>query len=154
MSYSRHSLKKALQNQVRRLSEAVQTLEERSKRLSTLRLLTFLGGMGLIYVAARTDLVWLFVLCCLAFAGSFAALVLRHRAVDDACEKARIWKELREKHLHRMELDWEGIPAPEATDPDADHPFARDLNLAGLHSLHHLSDTTIYRGAARGCWAG
>lgn len=146
MSYSRDSLRAALRNQLRRLKEKSEGLERRSRRLSNFRLAAFLGGMGLLYVVARWQNPWLFGLALLLFAGGFAALVILHRKVDRAAEKFRIWGEIRRGHLNRMELNWQEIPWRPPPEAASDHPFARDLNLVGEHSLLHLADTATFEG--------
>lgn len=149
MAYTRDSLKNALNNQLRRLQKRSERLSRLGQRLSNLRLVVFLGGMGVLYGVARLRDPWLFAVACLLFAGGFFALARRHRRVDEAARKFDIWHDIRRRHRDRMDLRWEGIPyrPPEGVDPD--HPFARDLNLVGEHSLLHLADTAIYEGGRR-----
>lgn len=146
-NYSTKSLQQALLNQVRRLEEKIKKLEHKSSRLSTWRLLTFIGGLVICYFSAKTGSPWMFGFTVFAFVVGFAYLVRLHRQITDQKEIFSVWKEIRQKHLGRSSLDWEAIPAQDhvAESDLREHSFGPDLNIIGSHSLHRLMDTTIYK---------
>lgn len=145
-SYTRESLKKALQNQVRRLEHKTATFRQQSNRLSTVRLVVFLSGVLLVYLTATTGIEWLFGLVLFLFIGGFAILVSLHRRIDRNEEKFSILRDIRSQHLARLNLDWENIPAALYEYGEPSHPFAEDLHITGHHSLLRLIDTSIYEG--------
>jgi hypothetical protein len=53
-----------------------------------------------------------------------------------------MWIELKQTHLARLRLDWTAIPERPFMPLEA-HPYAKDLDLVGRHSLLHLLDTTV-----------
>ncbi|TAJ10423.1 MAG: hypothetical protein EPO61_03005 [Nitrospirae bacterium] len=54
----------------------------------------------------------------------------------------RNWRGLKRAHLARLALDWPAIPAHLVPTPEG-HPYARDLDVTGPHSLLHLLNTTV-----------
>lgn len=143
------SLKQALANQLRRLKTKNEKLEALSNRISALRFFDFLLAFALIFLAARTGSTPLFLLILGLGVLSFMGLVAWHRRIDEASTRFRHWMDIRSQHLARMDLDWEQIPAPPARPAADNHPFARDFDITGPHSLLHLLDTTTYPGSRR-----
>jgi len=148
-TYTRAQLQHALKNQVKRISGKVASLNALSKRFSTGRLVTFIIGMALIYMAASWGHLLLFVSFIALFIIGFGYLVHRHRQIDDTIEKLRIWKHIRNTHLSRMNLDWNQLPETSMQFSRQDHEYAHDLNLIGKHSLLQLIDTSIFAGGRK-----
>ncbi len=146
--YSRSSLQRALINQIKRLEKSVDTLSRQSKRLSGYRLATFISGVIICFIAAQTLNPWFFSATLIAFILAFGFLVSQHRRIDAFTEQFSIWKDIRATHLARLNLDWDDLPEPAPATINEDHPFASDLNITGLHSLHQLIDTAIYPGGS------
>lgn len=147
-TYSRNSLQQALQNQVRRLSDKIEELDQLSSRLSMARLGTFVGGLVLIYLAGTFGPEWLFWLSVVAFIGGFWKLIDTHNHVDHAIDKFTIWRSIRSKHIARLQLNWPHIPERQHSSKNyTNHPFANDLDLIGSHSLLQLIDTSTYDGS-------
>lgn len=146
--HSRSSLQRALTNQVERLEKSITTLSRQSRRLSNYRLIAFIAGAIVCFLAAQTLNPWIFAATLLVFILAFGFLVRQHRNIDTYAEQFSIWKNLRTTHLARMDLRWKDLPKPAATGENESHPFARDLNITGLHSLHQLIDMAIYRGGS------
>jgi MutS domain V len=65
-----------------------------------------------------------------------------HNRLESRLHRLRLWKHIKLVHLARLRLDWEHIPARPSSAPEQ-HPFAKDLDLVGPHSLLHLLDTTV-----------
>ncbi|MDX1671908.1 MAG: hypothetical protein R3211_06165, partial [Balneolaceae bacterium] len=146
--YHRKSLERALNNQLRRLNNKKSKVGRWSERISLWRLIVFIGGLTAIYMAARVGNPWLTGLVTAASVGGFGTLVSWHRRLDKILEKFSGWSEIRTAHLARMQLNWEGIPEYPPEHENREHPFGRDLNITGPHSLMHLIDISIYRGGS------
>lgn len=143
-TYSRKQLKRILSSQINRLKQRIAGLEATSKKLSTARLLTFLIGTTLIFVFASLDNTLLFTLSIVLTILAFGYLVYQHRKVEKTIERFRIWKDIRQSHLSRMNLEWEHIPEKNYNISRNQHAYATDLNIVGKHSLHQLIDTSIF----------
>ncbi len=146
-NYSRQSLANALNNQVRRLSDNIASLEKLSSRLSMGRLFGFVGGLSLVYIAGNWGPEWLFWVTLAAFLFGFSRLIKIHNQVEQSKEEFEIWKSIREGHLARQQLNWQIIPKRTTTSNYEDHPFANDLDITGNHSLLQLIDTSTYQGS-------
>lgn len=110
------------------------------------RLGGFIGGLAVVYAAGSMGPEWLFWLMLALFIYGFWQLVKEHRAVDKTVQKFSIWKNIRETHISRMDLNWNQIPGSSPSSDYTDHPFARDLNIIGEHSLLQLMNTANYQG--------
>ena len=147
MSYTAHSLRQALQNQIRRLQRQIDSLTQQNHRLSMSRLAAFLGGLVAIYIAGSYGPEWLFWITTLAFIGGFYQLINAHKKLEQSLKKFKIWKDIRSRHLSRQSLSWAKIPPKETTQDYKHHPYAHDLDIIGTHSLLELVDTGNYRGS-------
>lgn len=146
-NYSRQSLANALKNQVRRLSDQIESLKKISSRLSMVRLFSFLGGLTLVYAAGNWGPEWLFWVTLAGFLFGFSRLVKIHKKVEQSEEEFKIWKSIREAHLARQQLRWQKISKRKTTSNYDEHPFAKDLDIIGTHSLLQLIDTSTYQGS-------
>ncbi|SHE38846.1 MutS domain V [Fodinibius roseus] len=146
-TYTRDSLRQALQNQVRRLEQKISSLDRLSSRLSMMRLGSFVAGLSLVYLAGRLGPEWLFWLTLAAFIGGFWKLISIHSRVDHAVRKFKAWQTIRATHLSRQKLRWKDLSYRSPSEDYSDHPFAGDLNIIGEHSLLRLMDTATYQGS-------
>ncbi|HXT66187.1 MAG TPA: hypothetical protein VN657_05300, partial [Nitrospiraceae bacterium] len=76
------------------------------------------------------------------FAVLFLIVAAYHNRLESRMHRLRLWKQIKLVHLARLRLDWAHIPARPSSTPDQ-HPYAKDLDLVGPHSLLHLLDTTV-----------
>ncbi|HKK44713.1 MAG TPA: hypothetical protein VJ964_04290, partial [Balneolaceae bacterium] len=146
-TYTRDSLRRALQNQIGRLQTKESKLKQLSNRLSFGRLATFIGGFTFVYLAGEFGPEWLFWTILVAFILGFGKLIRIHKKIDATKQKITIWKSIRSTHLARQSLDWSHIPERSPSGSYADHPFGNDLNIIGQHSLLQLIDTSAYQGS-------
>ena len=111
----------------------------RGTAISRLRLLSFLGGVALVWWGtsrtgnARTAAVAAGAAALVAF----AILVVRHARILDEIERSESAVEVNAQGLARLARDWRAlpeVPPPPSLDLDA-HPYARDLDLFGHASL-------------------
>lgn len=139
-------MKNALKNQIRRLTQKLEKLEKLSSRISTFRLFDVVLAVLLIFLGARTGNAWLFYGIIILGVASFVILVTRHRKIDDWIEKMKGWIEIRKQHLAKMNLEWDEIPEANPQEDYEHHPFARDLDIVGKHSILQLINTAVYKG--------
>ncbi|NWF73197.1 MAG: hypothetical protein HXY51_09200 [Nitrospirae bacterium] len=78
----------------------------------------------------------------IAFVVLFLIVAIYHNRLETRLHRLRLWKQIKLAHLARLRLDWGNIPSHPSSAPDQ-HPYAKDLDLIGPHSLLHLLDTTI-----------
>jgi len=76
------------------------------------------------------------------FVGLFLIVAGYHNRLESRLHRLRLWKQIKLVHLARLRLDWQHIPARPSSAPEQ-HPYAKDLDLVGPHSLLHLLDTTV-----------
>lgn len=78
----------------------------------------------------------------LAFVALFFIVAAYHNRLESRLHRLRLWKQIKLVHLARLRLDWPHIPPRPSSAPEQ-HPYAKDLDLVGPHSLLHLLDTTV-----------
>jgi hypothetical protein len=78
----------------------------------------------------------------IVFIALFLTVAVYHNRLESRLHRLRLWKQIKLVHLARLRLDWPHIPARSSNAPDH-HPYAKDLDLVGPHSLLHLLDTTV-----------
>ena len=76
------------------------------------------------------------------FIALFMIVAAYHNRLESRLHRLRLWKQIKLAHLARLSLDWDHIPSRSSRAPDQ-HPYAKDLDLVGPHSLLHLLDTTV-----------
>jgi len=72
----------------------------------------------------------------------FLILAWHHNKLEDRLHRLRCWRRIKQAHVARIRLNWADIPLRQAAVPER-HGYAKDLDLAGPHSLLHLIDHTI-----------
>jgi hypothetical protein len=78
----------------------------------------------------------------IVFIALFLTVAVYHNRLESRLHRLRLWKQIKLVHLARLRLDWPHVPARSSNAPDH-HPYAKDLDLVGPHSLLHLLDTTV-----------
>ncbi|MBC8071907.1 MAG: DNA mismatch repair protein MutS, partial [Deltaproteobacteria bacterium] len=109
--------------------------ERRSHALARLRLLAFAVAIGLL-VAAIDDRLhpgWIGVPLL-----AFGALVVVHERVHRRIDRARRAIAEHDAGLRRIDGSWPGHGNQRTDLADADHPYARDLDLFGTGSVFEL----------------
>lgn len=148
-SYTSGSLEEALKNQILRVKNKIAALEKLSSRISFIRFFDFALAIILVFIAAQAGSTFWFWVIMGAGAVSFWGLVRWHKKIDKAIEQNKGWVSIREQHLARKNLDWEGIPESTQIQNFNAHPFAKDFNLVGKHSLLQLINTASYDGGTK-----
>lgn len=148
---TRERRQRVLQRQVARLERRLAMLEQTSTRLTWARLLVFLAGVtfSAILFFLRGPVLWLGSL--ILWLIPFAFTVAYHRRIESAIRRHRLWRDIKQRHVARMDLDWARlpVPAPGAWNETGDHPFAGDLDLSGPRSLHALIDSAVSADGSR-----
>ena len=147
---TKHERLQALENQIFRLNRRVDTLNQRSNRLSWVRLAIFLGGFFLsIVIFFLASWPWALVAGAITLL-AFSIVAYFHRQVERSITRHKIWQQIKATHVARIKLDWANIPSISSKSPVTDHPFETDLDITGERSLHQLITTAIsYEGRQR-----
>ena len=120
----------------RRLAARRETLarqELRERRIADARLLVFIAGLvvsWLAFWAGRISGLWL-----LAPAGAFTSLIVWHERARRACRRAARATAYYEAGLSRLDDRWAGKGVGGERFLDPEHPYAADLDLFGAGSL-------------------
>lgn len=127
---------------LRRIERRIARASAASAMLTKWRLAIFLAGLISSVSFYKVDWYHSGNLTVAAFLLLFLGVAAYHNRVETRIHRLREWREIKRTHLARIALDWSSIPV-RAGDIPAAHPYARDLDLFGPHSLTHLLDTTI-----------
>lgn len=136
----------ALERQVARLERRLAALHTQSETYTRWRTLAFLAGAAAAFAGFAVDNA-LGVLVTLIGLAGFSVLVRLHRRLRASIARHQAWLSIRRAHLARMRIDWDDLPPATASAPP-EHPFAADLDIVGMFSLHRLLDTAISRGGS------
>jgi len=140
----KHYLKKS----IRKAEQNLERLGQRSRRMSWWRLSIVLMGLALGVSALyfRSDA--LSYLTLFVFIFIFPSSARMQHKIKQTLAKFEIWKQIKADQLHRLSLNWDVLPKPVILLP-AEHPFAKDLDILGVFSLHRLLDNTISRQGSK-----
>jgi MutS domain V len=72
----------------------------------------------------------------------FIGIAHYHNRLEDGLSRLRLWIQIKQTNLARLQLNWRDIPDSHIALP-SDHPYGVDLDIAGGHSLLRLLDTTV-----------
>lgn len=132
-----------LQRQINWVQLRLDQLRQVSGRITTIRLLIFLGGLGLSTLAFFTlGVNWLWAGLGLTLI-SFVVVVAIHQRVEGNILRYEIWVSIKQTHLARMNLDWSHLPLPLTIPQSERHPLEIDLDLQGKRGLHRLIDVAV-----------
>lgn len=145
---TREQKRRALEQQVARLDRYLKRYQQQSDQFVRWRSAVFFVGLALTFVGFQVSDLAAAVVALFWF-GVWMGFSRQHGRLKAMMARFEGWKAIKRAHLARMQLDWERIPARTAFDAPVDHPFARDLDIVGERSLHHLLDTAISRGGSR-----
>ena len=133
---------RTLQRGIDRASRLLDGGRQQSLLLSRCRLVFVLIGMLVCGGLYREELYVLGNWVLAAFAAVFVGIAQYHTRLESRLSRLKIWQHIKESHLARTRLHWEGIPDYEGLPLDQ-HPYAHDLDVIGIHSLFRLVDTTL-----------
>lgn len=139
--------KELFERHCKRIELKVGQLKGISKKYSWARAIVFLMIVvfGYFTVGVLND--YIYTLGLIAGVGGFLLLVDRHYKVHQSIEKFGYFREIKEEHIARLDLNWKQIPSRKFEGEIKDHAYAKDLDIVGPYSLHHLLDTSIYEGS-------
>jgi hypothetical protein len=129
-----------------RILRRIDRLDVRGRRLSERfthwRFATFAGGLPMSIALHTWSGSQLGNGALAAFFIVFLILAWHHNKLEDRLHRLRRWRRIKQAQVARIRLDWADIPLRPTTVPER-HGYARDLDLAGPHSLLHLIDRTV-----------
>ncbi len=133
---------RALTGLVARLDRMIALATAASSTITRWRLILFI--VGAICTVALYKMGWYQTGngALIAFLVLFFIVASYHNRLESRLHRLRLWKQIKLVHLARLRLDWHDIPARQSSAPEL-HPYAKDLDLVGPHSLLHLIDTTV-----------
>ena len=141
-SFPEQTRERSLHRLLRRADRLIARAERTSASFSRWRLVIFLAGAAASVSAYKqawfhlgNGLLGLFVL-------TFLIVARYHNRLEDRFHQLLSWRGIKRAHLARLGLDWPAIPARLVPTPEG-HPYARDLDITGPHSLLHLLNTTV-----------
>mgnify|MGYP001582203587 FL=1 len=143
----------ALTRLVEKLDRMIALATSTSSRITRWRLILFIVGAICTVALYKTGWYQAGNGALIAFATLFLIVAVYHNRLESRLHRLRLWKQIKLVHLARLRLDWSHIPARPSNVPDH-HPYAKDLDLVGPHSLLHLLDTTVssYGQTRLGSW--
>lgn len=118
-------------------------MEMISVRFSRVRLAIFLVGAASTFFAFRSGGALYGWATGLVFVAIFSAAAYMHNRVIAAIRRHRIYQQIKQSHIARIDREWDSLPPTHLDIASSDHAFARDLNLTGDRSLHHLLDSSF-----------
>jgi hypothetical protein len=125
-----------------RIDRLIQRGMNTSARFSKWRLIIFLAGLGCSIALYKSGWYTTGNSALAGFAGLFITVAAYHNRLEHQIHRLRTWKGIKAAHIARITLDWPHIP-PRPSEPPSAHSYAKDLDVAGPHSLLHLLDTTV-----------
>ncbi len=129
------------QDNIRKYEAEIRELTKVLKRLSILRLVTFLFSIILITILANERLlIPLLIVTPICMLG-FGFVVSRHRKINSVKQHTTFLKEINEAEILRLENKLTGFADGE-TFVNRDHPYVADLDVFGAHSLFQLLNRT------------
>jgi len=138
-----------LQHQIEWLNGRLATLNHSSDQLSRARLWLFLlGGVvsGAIFLSLGP---WPWLVGSVPAFVPFVVAVAYHRRVERGTIRMTLWRDIKQTHVARMSLAWGDIPETLPVPPQFEHPFALDIDLVGMYSMHRLLDTAVSHEGSR-----
>lgn len=137
-----------LTRHMNRLEREIIKLEELDLSYFWVRLSVLLAGAIGFFFAYQSRQSSLLLFTGLAFLVVFSLVVYFNRKVKRSIVRFRFSQEYFANQVARMDLTWEKIPSTPEIHPDEEHPFAADLNLTGLYSVHQLLNTAVSHGGS------
>ncbi len=144
-----HKRKRALERLIERLTVKLDGFNRHSRRLSSLRLTTFLFSIVLIWGMDFTRLKVLQIGVPGAGFLLFGLLVILHCRVQAKIRIYEAWLRIKRAQSAQMQLDWENLLHTASNYPAGSDPVDVDLSLSGPRSLHHLMDIAVSSEGSR-----
>ncbi len=129
-----------------RLGRRLDRLGRTSARFVWARTAVALVGLALVFAFYYSGAEWAAWLALTLTVVALLVLVWFHQRLRRAMARGACLREIKRRHLARLDLDWSRLPMGEATDAPPQHPYAIDLNVVGERSLQQLLDTTTSAG--------
>ncbi len=141
-------LKEKIERHIRRLATRIVEIEGISSRLSTIRIVYFLSSILVLFLLSSRVSDILFVSLLVTLIAGFIVLVDQHQKTEASKKRFEELLRIKKEHIARMQLQWNDIPSKKLMVEEKEHPFAKDLDLMGEHSVFHLLDTSIFSESA------
>jgi ABC-type multidrug transport system fused ATPase/permease subunit len=138
-----------LKRGIARMTTAQARLQRLSDRYVWARVFVFVSALVLVLIGIAANIGWAVVYALLTVAvGVFAVVLFAHRRVTAQLWRAQQWIALKQAHLARARLDWDGLPSAMPYTPQEQHPFEMDLDIIGAFSVHRLMNVAATQQGA------
>ena len=143
MSKIKEKLNKQIETEIQKLIERLDLLNEKSKRISIIRLVVFLTGLFFflgcfIYNYKTTSYVGTALIGII-----FVFLVIIHNKVEKSIKKFKTFIQIKNELLSRSKLDWMKIPYIDEFYAADSNYLEQDLNITEKNGLLHLINTGV-----------
>lgn len=128
---------------INRFNQRIAKLTAISKRLAIIRLTLFLVSLTVFFCFFALSISLGYWITLFVFIISFGVLTGIQNKIDDSISLNKLWVQIKQSNISRANIDWKEIPLHNKIIADENHPFIKDLDITGNHSLLHLIDTTI-----------
>ncbi len=118
-------------------SRRAEAFEQSHSQMGNLRLIFLLGTVGLAAVLCRSAVSWGVVLMVLVL--GLLLTGIWHIQIENARSAARRAIRFYQSGLERLDGTWSGKGSPGTEFLDPHHPYAADLDMFGVGSLHSRS---------------
>ncbi|MGM9972781.1 MAG: DNA mismatch repair protein MutS [Clostridiaceae bacterium] len=132
------------------LQEKNDSLSKESTYYSTLRLIIFIGGLAVTYIAYRSGNTSFMYIAILLFMGLFLIAAYKHGRVIEELVYIKAMIEVVAKGKERLEENFDGFLDKGESFIDKSHPYTYDLDIFGEGSLYQrYNGTSTYLGRER-----
>ncbi len=128
---------------VKRFNQRITRLTELSKRLALIRLSIFLVSLITFFFFFALSISSGYWITLFVFIFVFGILTGIQNKIDSSIARIKLWVTIKESNISRLNINWQNITQHNKLITDNDHPFLKDLDIAGHNSLLHLIDNTI-----------
>ena len=136
------SEKKNLKALIEKFQTRIEYLSGKSNKFSYYRLTAFLTGTALTVTGFYLNNIagWIILILSLF---AFGLTVHMHNVLLMRIKRFYAFLKIKKQHFARMTLDWDNIPNPDLNYRPEENSMAKDLDLTGYRSLHHLTDISV-----------
>ena len=133
-----------LDKQIARLRRRAEFLNQISRKYWNIRRIIFVSGLLLALAFcnfAGSTVAWVVAGLLVVL---FSVITIFHNRVRDSLTRNSLLIEIKQTHIARIRLNWDGIPPADLSIPSLPgHPFETDLDITGERSLHRLLDCAV-----------
>jgi hypothetical protein len=143
MSKTKEKLNTEFEKEIKKLNEKLNSLNQKSKKISLIRFIVFLAGLFLFlgfYINNYKDISFI---SASLFGLIFIFLVVIHNKVEKSIKKFKTFIQIKNDLFARSKLDWTNIPYMDEFYSTNSNYIEQDLNITEKNGLLHLINTGV-----------